>query len=245
MNGEILVAREKDAFSLILTERGFSVINLPLVKTEPVDDLSELENHLENLDRFDGIFITSARAAEIFLAKAENKSFVGKFYVLGKRSRNLLEAAGYKLSSSDAAKTAAQLLDAIPKAELENKKFLFLGGNRSLRVVPDALKDVAEVTEVIVYRTVAVEQNENELVEIKEKFACGEIIAVCFFSPSGAKEFVKNFENFSQVETKIAAIGETTARFVEANNFRVDFVAEKPTAKNFAEDLIEYLRNKH
>lgn len=244
---EILVVREKDAFSSILIESGFLVINFPTVKTETLDDLTELQDYLKNLDRFDGIFITSAKAAEIFISAAseKNKRFGGKFYALGNRSVNLLENAGYKTFSSGAAKTAAQLLEAIPKDELENKKFLFLGGNRSLRVVPDALKDVAEVTEAVVYRTVAVETNDDELIEIKEKITRGEIDAICFFSPSGAEEFAKIFEGFLQGEIKIAAIGETTRQFIEANNLRVDFISEKPNAKDFAADLIKYLRNKH
>lgn len=247
MKSEILVVREKDQFSRFLIEQNFSVVNLPLIKTVPLADLSELERCLENLDRFDGIFITSSKAAEVFLEKsrAVNKSFGGKFYALGKRSGELLKAANCKTFSTDGAKTAAQLLRLIPAEELKDKNFLVLRGNRSLRLIPDALAAVAKIQEAIVYQTVAIEQSRETLNEIKEKLARGEIRAICFFSPSGAEEFLKRFENFSQREVKIAAIGETTARFVKANDLRVDFVAANPTARNFAIDLIEYLRNKH
>ncbi len=245
MKTEILVVREKDEFTRILIEQNFSVVNLPLIKTAPLADLSELENCLENLDAFDGIFMTSSKAAEVFLEKAKGKSFVGKFYVLGRRSEELLKAANCKTFSGDEARTAAQLLRLIPAEELKGKNFLFLRGNRSLRVVPETLEKVAKIREIVVYRTIAVEVEAEKLIEIKEKLARGKIGAICFFSPSGAEEFLKRFENFSQAEIKIAAIGETTARFVKAMDLRVDYVALKPSAKNFAADFIEYLRNEH
>ncbi len=111
-----------------------------------------------------------------------------------------------------------------------------------MRVVPEKLKKVAEIREAVVYQTVAIEANEERLIEIKEKFAHGKIGAICFFSPSGVEEFLKQFENFAQGDIKISAIGETTANFIEAKKLRADFVAAKPTAKDFANELTSFLR---
>jgi uroporphyrinogen-III synthase len=44
---EILVIREKDVFTSILIENGFSVLNFPTIKTETVSDLSELDGLLK------------------------------------------------------------------------------------------------------------------------------------------------------------------------------------------------------
>ncbi|MDQ3323675.1 MAG: uroporphyrinogen-III synthase [Acidobacteriota bacterium] len=243
MPTEILVIREKDVFTSILIERGFSVTNFPTIKTEPLADLSELENFLARIETFDGVFITSSKAAEIVSAKLSEtgKDFNGKFYVLGKRSRDLLKKSGYETFFSERATTAEELFKLIPKEELENKRFLFPCGNRSLRVVPAKLEKIAEVVETIVYQTTEVEMDKVKLLEIKEKFERGKIDAVCFFSPSAVKEFLKKFGNFKQDKVKIAAIGQTTARWVKENNLRVDFVAAKPTAKDFASELVNYL----
>ncbi len=243
---KILVIREKDVFTSILIENGFSVANFPVIKTEMVSDLSELENLIAEIETFDGIFITSSKAAEIVSAKLSEKAkkFKGKFYVLGKRSNDLLKESGYETFYSKRATTAERLLEAIPKEELKNKKFLFPCGNRSLRIVPEILGRIAEIVETIVYQTIEVETDESELLEIKEKFERGKFDAICFFSPSGVEGFLKKFEDFSQGKIKIAAIGQTTARYVEENNLRVDFVAEKPTAKDFANELTSYLRKK-
>ena len=244
MPPEILVIREKDRFSSILIEQGFSVINFPVIKTAPLADLSELENCLAEMESFDGIFITSIQAAEIVLAKLKEmrKTFRSKFFILGKRSNDLLKNAGCKTFFSEQATTAEELLNLIPKEELKNKRFLFPRGNRSLRVIPETLQNIAEVVEVIIYRTIEAEAQEEKLVEVKEKLERGKIAVVCFFSPSGVKDFLEKFENFTQGEIEIAAIGRTTARCAEENNLRVNFISAKPSASDFASELIRFLR---
>jgi uroporphyrinogen III methyltransferase/synthase len=244
MSPEILVIREKDRFSLILIEQGFSVMNFPVIKTEPLEDLRELENCLQEIENFDGIFITSSKAAEIVLGKLNEtkKSFQAKFYVLGKRSNDLLKAAGLETFFSDQATTAAELLELIPDAELRGKKFLSLCGNRSLRIIPERVKDVAEIKEVIVYKTVATMDNEEQFEKIGKRLKEGKIAAICFFSPSGVEGFLERFTDFSQNSIKVAAIGQTTARFAGESQLRVDLVAAKPTAEDFALELTGYLR---
>jgi len=245
MTGEILVIREKDVFSSILSEQGFSVINLPLIKTETFSDLNELENYLAEIESFDGIFITSRKAAEIVAAKfgESKKIFRGKFFVLGKNSAVLLSNLGAEVFFYPGATTAEELLRLIPQKEIENKRFLFPCGNRSLRIIPEALQGIAEVIETIVYKTIDLKPYEKELIEIEEKLVCGKISVVGFFSPSGVEGFLENFKNFSQKEIKIAAIGKTTANFAEEKRLRVDFVSTKPAAEDFVAELISYLRN--
>lgn len=241
---EILVIREKDVFTQLLIENGFSVLNFPTIKTEPLADLSELDNFIAEIETFDGIFITSSKAAEIVSLKLNEagKDFNGKFYVLGKRSNVLLQKSGCEIFFSESAATAKELLDAIPQEELKNKRFLFPRGDLSLRVVPETLKEVAEVVETIVYRTIETDASVEKIVKIKEKFERDEIIAVCFFSPSGVESFLRKFENFSQSEIKLAAIGKTTARFIKEKSLRVDFVSAKTPAVDFAAEFTSYLR---
>jgi uroporphyrinogen-III synthase len=197
------------------------------------------------METFDGIFITSAKAAEIFAAKFREaqRNFQGIFYVLGKRSSELLKNLGQGVSFGFNANTAEELLEIILQKEIKNKRFLFPRGNRSLRIIPETLKGIAEVAETIVYQTIDLEPDEKELFEIKEKLESGKISAICFFSPSGVEGFLGNFEEFSQGEIKIAAIGKTTARFIEEKKLRVDFVSKKATAEDFAAELVSYLRN--
>ncbi len=240
---EILVIREKDRFTSILIEQGFLVVNFPVIKTEPLKDLSELESYLAEIESFDGIFVTSVVATEVILAKLNKtrKNFRGKFFVLGKRSHDLLKQSGYKTFFSELATTAKELLELIPKEELKNKKLLFPRGSRSLRVVPEMLQGIAEVNEVVVYQTLFTETDEKKFIKIKGKLMNGKIGVICFFSPSSIERFLSMFENFLQGKIKVAIIGKTTAHYAEASNLRVDFVSPKPSATDFAIELADFL----
>lgn len=244
MATEILVARRKDLFSSILIEQGFTVTNFPTIKTEPLEDLSELENCLKKIENFDGIFITSSTAAEILLAKLNQAQtrFHGKIFILGGKSLELFENTGVEIFFNEQANNVGDLLELIPAEELKGKRFLFPCGTRSLRVIPEKLGKIADVREVVVYKTIATDEVKTQSDEIKEKLKSGQFAAVCFFSPSGVEGFLGEFDGFRQNNIKIAVIGKTTAAYAKDNNLKVHFISAKPTAEVFAQGLTEYLR---
>lgn len=244
MKTEILIVRDYDLFSSILVEQGFSVINFPTIKTEKLADYAELEKVIAEIENFDGIFITSPNAAEPFLEKLgeTKKSYRGKIYILGNRTNELFTKASIEIVFYENAKNAAELINLIPKNELNGEKFLYLCGNRSLRIIPEMLENLAEVQELIVYKTSATEANAKESDRVKKKLEEGRIAAVCFFSPSGAESFLEQFDVSILHQTSIATIGKTTAEFFERQNLKVGFVSSKPTAENFAIELLEYLK---
>ncbi len=118
-------------------------------------------------------------------------------------------------------------------------------GEKSLREVPEFLADLAEVDEVIVYETREIAVENEKINEIREKIESGEIVAACFFSPSAAEIFIKQFGAEITHQTVIATIGKTTAEFFERRNLSVDFVSPKASAEDFAVELIDYLREEN
>ena len=240
---EILVVREFDNFSQFLLESGFKVINCPTIEVAPLEDLSEFEMKLDAIGNYDGVFLTSANATEIFRTKlnARNVDFHGKIYVLGKRSFDLLSGENLDLVFDKTANTAQEMLENIWLDELKNKRFLFVRGEKSLRVVPEFLEKIASVDEAIVYRSSGVTIADDKIKEIRAKSANGEIACACFFSPSAAESFLQQFGAEVLHQIKITVIGNTTAEFFERRDLTVDFVARRATAEDFAVELIEYL----
>ncbi len=240
----ILVIREFDNFSRILSESGLKVITCPTIEVTPLEDLSEFEAKLDTIENYDGVFLTSANATEIFRTKlgARNVNFHGKIYVLGKRSFDLLNEKNLDLVFNETANTAREMLENIALDELKNKRFLFVRGEKSLRVVPEFLGIIAAVDEVIVYRPGRVTIADDKIKEIQAKSANGEIAGACFFSPSGARSFLQQFGAEVLHQIKITVIGNTTAEFFERRDLKVDFVARRATAEDFAIELIEYLK---
>ena len=234
----VLVVREYDNFSRILAAGGFEIVNLPVIETKAINDLSEFEATLESIENYDGVFLTSKQATEIFRAKL-NTNYRGKVYVLGKRSYEILKDTNLDLVFSNSANTAREMMENIAPEELSGKNFLFVRGEKSLRIVPEFLAKIATIDEAVVYETREIKVEIDKINELREmnKFA-----AICFFSPSAAQSFIEQFGAEFKHQTIIAAIGKSTADFFERRNFRVDFVSSKATAEDFAVELIEYLR---
>ncbi|HEX8249350.1 MAG TPA: uroporphyrinogen-III synthase [Pyrinomonadaceae bacterium] len=238
----ILIAREFDKFSLRLKENGFEIINFPSIQTLPLEDLSKLDEKLEMLEKYDGLFFTSPKAAEVFLQRNRKSGFRGKVYVLGNRTKSLFENTGFETVFGEKANTAEEFINSFERSEFAGKNLLFVRGDKSLRMIPELLKTVAEIDEIVVYRTIENSVDETLITEIREKLRRGAIDWICFFSPSGIESFVKTFGDFSPNEIKIAAIGATTAKKAAAKNLKVDFISPKASAEDFALGLIEYLR---
>lgn len=244
MKKRILVTREFDEFSRILAESAFEIINLPLIETKAIDDLKDFEAKLATIEDYDGVFLTSRHAAQIFAdgLRGKNVKYRGQVYVLGSRSYEILRDANLDLVFNESANTAREMLESITAADLKNKNFLFVRGEKSLRSVPEFLAKTATVDEAVIYETREIAVGIDKLKSLREKFKKGEIAAACFFSPSGAESFIKQFGAEISHQTIIAAIGKTTADYFERRNMRVGFVSSKATATDFAVELAEHLR---
>ena len=240
----VLVIRKDDQFSQILRESGLDVINLELIKTQPVADLAALREKLDRLSNYDGLFFTSQASAEVFAEEYSGRErFDGPVYVLGERARKVLEAAGLNVVFRESANTISELLSSFDRSEFEGKRYLFLRGDKSMRTIPDHLDGRATVEEVVVYETKSIQPDESKLTEIKSRIGKGEIEWVCFFSPSGIEQFQKLFGVDSSI--KVAAIGTTTARRAENCGFGVQFIPDRSNADDFARGLIERIKNQN
>ncbi len=94
----------------------------------------------------------------------------------------------------------------------------------------DILRDKIPITleehnynfsKAILYRTVA-----SDLSDLEDVY----YDMLVFFSPGGIESLFKNFPDFKQNNTKIAAFGPTTANAVVKNNLRLDVHAPMPNA---------------
>jgi uroporphyrinogen-III synthase len=240
----VLVIRKEDQFSQILREAGLDVINLELIKTQPVADLAALREKLDRLSNYDGLFFTSQASAEVFAGQyGERNDYKGSVYVLGDRARKILESAGLNVVFRDSANTIGELLSSFENSEFDGKTFLFLRGDKSMRTVPDFLNGRASVDEVIVYETKPIQPAESTVAGIAAQIRNHDIAWVCFFSPSGIEQFQKLFGVDSSI--KAAAIGTTTAQKAESYGFSVQFISNRSTAEDFANGLIERITNKN
>lgn len=241
---EILVLREFDKFTKILRANNFQTDNLPLIETQPVEDLTLLERAFERGESLDGIFLTSSKAARILFDNFSQKleSFEGKIYILGRSSFEILQVFREKIVFFETADTALELLESIPRKNLESKNFLFVRGSKSLGIVPEFLGRFSKVDELIVYRTRKIEIETDKIKLVSRKLKNESYACACFFSPSAGESFLEQFGEKLLHQTPFAVIGKTTADFFKRRNLQTAYISPKSSAEDFAKGLIKYLQ---
>jgi uroporphyrinogen-III synthase len=225
---KVIVARADDSFSQALRDAGIEVTNLELIRTEVLGDLSDLENYIERLDEYDGVFFSSPAAAKVFAEKAGPR-LKPVLYALGRRAATVLTDAGFTVRTIAEANTADEMLDGFGDEEFAGKKLLFVRGERSMRTIPDRLAAIARIDETQVYRTV---ETDVETCDFDPRQDW-----ICFFSPSAVEAFEKRFG----AQARVAAIGETTASHARELQFEIGLTASKATNEVFARELIDKL----
>lgn len=241
----ILVVRSDDSFSRLLRDTGFDVLNLELIKTEQIADSNVLRDAIRQIGKYDGIFITSPVAAEIFVTHFNHGgiNFSGKVYALGERAREVLSGSDLNVITGETANTARDLVESFDDAEFSGKNLLFIRGERSIRTIPQMLDGKAKVDELIVYRTIEINPDGELIKDIKKRFETNQIEWVCFFSPSGVTSFIKTFGDEYLTKIKGAAIGETTAQMARKSGIYINFISPRATAEDFAANLAAYIKS--
>lgn len=240
----ILVLRADDEFSQLLRGSGLEVFNLPLIKTEPLEDQSELHRCVTKIDEYDGLFFTSPVSAEIFgreIGDARH-SVRGRLYTMGARAKSVLDKVGLSAFFDPSLNTAEELIRSRSEDEFSGKKFLFLRGDRSILTIPNLLQERAVVDEVIVYRTVGCRPTEADIIKTAKNLRAGDVDWLCFFSPSAVEVFQDTFGTSDG--TKTATIGRTTAGRAEELGFDVSFISPRSSAIDFAEAFVSHLNGK-
>ncbi|HUF05217.1 MAG TPA: uroporphyrinogen-III synthase [Aridibacter sp.] len=243
---KVLVIRDRCELTRILEERGFAVENLPLVETVTLDDLSDLEERLDELDRYHGIFVTSSHAAAALRDALAGRAsgYTGRVFALGRQSLEILREIDVEVVIDKSATTVGEMLENLGSEEFEGKRILFVRGNRSMRTIPEFLEGTAVVDEVEVYATTFKPVETDRIVDIKNSLASEGYSAICFFSPSGVESFARIFGREPISGAIMAAIGKTTAGALVEYGLRCDLAASDPSAETLAEELAARLERR-
>ena len=126
------------------------------------------------------------------------------------------------------------LLDVIKKHK--NEMFLFPCSDIHNDRVTEKLQALGvKFNKAVLYKTVAADLSDLENVYYD---------MLVFFSPSGIESLLKNFPDFKQNDTKIAAFGPTTEKAVLDNNLRLDVYAPLPKAPSMSMAIEQFIKAK-
>lgn len=116
----------------------------------------------------------------------------------------------------------------------KDERFLLPCSDILRQRIPTTLEENGiNFSKLVLYRTVA--SDLSDLEDVKYDL-------LVFFSPSGIESLMKNFPEFKQDATKIAAFGPTTANAVKKNNLRLDIHAPMPQAPSMSMAIEQYIK---
>ena len=197
----------------------------PFIKVEGVD-AKEFRAQRVNISEHTAIILTSKVAVDHFFRIAEETRFevpdTMKYFCISEAVALYLQkyVTYRKRKIFFGKQTIDDLVEVMKKHKTE--KFLLPCTDILRDIIPITLEQHGiPFTKVILYRTVAADLSDLEDVYYD---------MLVFFSPGGIESLLKNFPDFKQNSTVIAAFGPTTANAVMKNNLRLDVHAPHPKA---------------
>jgi uroporphyrinogen-III synthase len=203
-------------------------------------DSKEFRAQRINFSDFSGIILTSKVAVDHFFRIAEEIRYEVpddlKYFCISEAVALYLQkyVTYRKRKIFFGKQTIEQLADVMKKHK--NEKFLLPCTDILRDNIPITLEEQKiEFSKVILYKTVA--SDLSDLEDVKYDL-------LVFFSPGGIESLFKNFPDFVQEKTCIAAFGTTTAQAVLKNNLRLDLHAPQPNAPSMVGAIELFIKEK-
>ncbi len=242
----ILVTRgegQAEEFAALIRMRGGIPVLFPTVRLVPPDDPGPLDTALARLSSFDWILFASANAAKFFCARAAQLGIYGppqgvRVASVGPGTSRELRRLGFQPDLTAERHTAEGLADALRMQGISGKRFLLPRAQEGRESLPEEIvRGGGRVETVVVYRNDLPEPDERAARDIVEKPP-----DVCTFaSPSAFRNFFLLLGEAPAAEvlseSRIAVIGEVTARAVAEKKFAVDIMPEKYTLDGMVEAI--------
>jgi uroporphyrinogen-III synthase len=249
----ILITRASDQTESLVREleaRGAKPVLQPMIAFHPPSDVAPLDKALRDMRSFDWLLLTSANAVRALLERAQSlgvdvtNSFAAvRIAAVGPVTAEAARRAGLPVSRVAAKHQGLGIAEEFA-TELASKRILLPRSNLASQDLPEALRRIgANVTEVIAYRTFAVEPEG----EGQDQFFSGHVEAILFFSPSA----VRNFLNWDEGKgspvlrsisdqsrkTAVVAVGPVTATALREAGLRNIVQAQNTTVPAVIEAL--------
>jgi uroporphyrinogen-III synthase len=231
----------------MLREAGAVPIVFPTISIAPLDDTSELDTALRNLNRYDWAIFTSINGVTNVLARMQALGIppsafeTCKVAAVGPATEALLRQQGINVALRPDEYVAEDILAGLLKHRpITGQRFLLLRVDVARAVLRDQLMTAgAIVDEIHVYRTTLGEPDENAYAELRAG-----VDIITFTSSSTIHNFftLLGDEALSIMNnTVIACIGPITAETAREMGLHVDVAATEYTVSGLMSSLEKYL----
>ena len=209
----------------------------PFIHVEGIS-VKEIRGEKVDLTNFTAIILTSRNAVDHFFRVAEEMRFkvpdAMKYFCQSEAVAYYLQkyVVYRKRKVYVGTRTFPDLTKLIKKHKTE--QFLLPCSDKLKPLIPAELDKLSvNWTRLNLYRTVV-----SDLSDLENVF----YDVLVFFSPSGIESLLKNFPNFQQKETRIAAFGNSTVKAVTQAGFKCDIMAPAPETPSMTMALDKYIK---
>lgn len=201
-------------------------------------DAQEFRKQKINLSEHSAVILTSKIAVDHYFRIAEEMRFSVpdsmKYFCISEAIAYYLQkyVAYRKRKIFHGRQTIVDLVVTLKKHKKE--KFLLPCTDILRDKIPETLiENSINYTKAILYRTVASDLSDLENVSYD---------MLVFYSPGGIESLLKNFPDFRQDKTVIAAFGPTTANAIVNNRLRLDLHAPQPNAPSMTGAIENFVK---
>jgi uroporphyrinogen-III synthase len=210
----------------------------PFIRVEGIN-AQEFRSQRVNFGDYTAVILTSKNAVDHYFRMAQETRFsvpdTMKYFCISEAIALYLQkyVTYRKRKIFFGKQTIEELVETMRKHKGE--KYLLPCTDILRDKIPETLEQhKIDFTKAMLYRTVASDLSDLENVYYD---------MLVFFSPGGIESLFKNFPDFKQNDTIIAAFGPTTANAVIKNNLRLDVHAPQPNAPSMTAAIENYVKD--
>jgi uroporphyrinogen III methyltransferase/synthase len=255
----ILVTRPKEQ-SMELVERleamGAEAIEAPMIRVLPPEDYGPLDEACARAGDFDWIVFSSANAVDAFMQRllagpSDLRALGGvRLCGVGPATAERLAGHGLKVDLTPSEYRAEAVVRALVEGGgVRGQRILLPHADIGREVIADELrKQGADVTEVVAYRTVAVEADREGEPDVYRMLLERSVDVVTFTSASAVRNFVRILGAEPAADllgsTVVACIGPVTAEAATQANISTTIQPASYTIPAMVDAIAKYFENK-
>ncbi|MGN7611971.1 uroporphyrinogen-III synthase [Magnetococcales bacterium HHB-1] len=239
----ILITRplpEGQSTASALEKLGAKTLLAPALIIQPPSDPEPFHQAMQHLDQFDAIIITSINGARAFLKYDQPCNH--PFFVIGKKSAQLLRAQGYHVILPNQPQASLALADTILKHPTAYQHFLFPQAEIGRPELRETLqKHQRKITVVPAYQAHAIKELPPQILTALTQ---NQIDAIPFFSGRTAQAFLDAVPDslFSHIKKVLrVALSPITQEILQKQHLPAQVIAKKATEEAIINALIDHL----
>ena len=194
-----------------------TIIHRQLIECVNIDDYTDADKQIDNLNAFDWIVFTSANGIRHFFARLKTKGLDcralanAKVGVIGATTGETLTEYGINADLCAKKQSSQGLLEAFSDIDVKSKTILLPQAEVATEVLPEGLKEMGgDIVKMPVYKTI-----ERQCEDVDFDY----IDQILFTSGSSVRAFIKRFGNVPE-HVKAYCLGQPTLSTAEDNGIK-------------------------